>query len=124
MKTFNFIASCKVFNSGNADKNGLMPLVLVPLAGTSPRGLNVISGTSAELQGYEAGKVYAISAIEQDPYIDEDTGRTVRSFQFNSVGEVNTIEAMEYANKTVLKVIIEPENVEVTKKGAPVEADA
>lgn len=123
MKTFNFIASAKVFNSGKADKNGLEPLVLVPLAGTSPRGLNVISGTSAELQGYEAGKVHAISATEQEPYIDEDTGRTVRSFQFNNVGVVNTIEAMEYANKTPLKVIIQPETANVTTDSM-VEANA
>lgn len=117
-----FLASCKVFNSGNVDKNGKTPLILDPISGTSPRGLNVISGTSAELSGFTPGKCYAVKAVESEPYTD-DKGNTTRSFNFNSVGEVSTLEAMNQAMSNKPNYLIQPSNV--TKEVAEeVEAEA
>mgnify|MGYP001072496525 CR=1 FL=1 len=108
----NFVASCKNFNSGNPDKNGKDPILLKPIGGKSPRGINVLSGTSAELQDFIPGKCYAVQATETAPYETED-GRTVRSFNFDNLGELSPIEAMEYSTKDTLKFLIQPENAQV-----------
>ncbi len=107
MEVFNFVASCKKFNNGNVDTNGKEPLLLKPIAGTSPRGLNVISGTSAELQDFKAGKTYVVSATEGEEFEKED-GTMVRSFNFDNVAEVNPLEALRYAKEDALKVVIQP----------------
>ncbi len=106
MEVFNFVASCKKFNNGNVDTNGKEPLLLKPIAGTSPRGLNVISGTSAELQDFKPGKTYVVSATEGDMYEKED-GTSIRSFNFDNVAEVNPLEALRYAKEDALKVVIQ-----------------
>lgn len=110
MNTFNFVASCKLFNSGKTDKKGKMPILLKPIAGQSPRGLNVLSGTSAELQGYKPGKTYVVSATEVEPYEKED-GSIIRSFNFDNVGEISPLEALRYAKDDALQVIIQPSTV-------------
>lgn len=108
-----FVASCKSFNNGNVDKNGKEPMVLKPISGTSPRGLNVISGTSAELQGFEKGKMYIVDATEGELYTRED-GTTVRSFNFDAIAEVNPFEALAHAKSEPVKLLIQPETEEVT----------
>ena len=109
-KTFNFIASVKNWNNGVADKNGKMPILLKPFAGTSPRGLNVISGTSAELQGFKVGTTCVVSATEGEPYDDGD-GNITRSFNFDNIAEVSPIEALAHAKSDPLQVVIAPEAV-------------
>jgi hypothetical protein len=103
--SYNFVASCKMFNQGEPDEQGKMPMVLVPTAGTSPRGINVISGTSAELQGFEAGKCYAVVANEREVYV-KDSGEKVRSFDFNAIGQMTAMEAMLAGAQLPLKVLI------------------
>jgi hypothetical protein len=49
-----------LFNQGSSDKNGKMPVILVPFAGSIPNR-NVLSGTVAENSGFEVGKTYLVS---------------------------------------------------------------
>ena len=111
-----FLASCKSFNNGELDKNGKAPLILDPIAGVSPRGLNVISGTSAELSGFVAGKCYGVKAVEQEEYVNPETGKTTRSFNFSAVGEVGVMEAMVQANTNKPTFLIQPETAEEKAK--------
>ena len=105
MKTYIFVASVKKWNGGSPDKNGNDPILLKPFAGTSPRGLNIISGTSAELQGFTVGKTCVVSATEGEPYTKAD-GSVVRSFNFDNIADVNPMEAIAHAKSDPLKVVI------------------
>jgi hypothetical protein len=102
MKTYTFMASAKEFNNAEPDTRGLMPVVLIPLTGHAPRPLNVISGTSALLQGIEVGDCYAIRATEieptdegYEPVISKKTGEEIRQFNFQSLAKVDTFKAVE-----------------------------
>lgn len=99
-----------MWNNGTPDKNGNDPMVLIPLGGLSPRGLNVISGTSAELQGFVAGKCYIVNAIERP---DEGFGR---QFNFSSIAEVNPFEALDYAKTEPVKVVIQKADATVVEE--------
>lgn len=127
-QTVFFLASCKAFNGGIADSQGKMPVVLNPIAGESPRGLNIISGTSAELQGFEPGKCYGVKAIEQELYTHpeghERAGQQVRSFNFDSVGEIGVMEAMREAKSNKPTYLIQPEGAVVPAEQASEEIEA
>jgi len=112
MKTYIFVASVKKWNNGSPDKKGMEPILLKPFAGTSPRGLNIISGTSAELQGFTVGKTCVVSATEGEPYTKAD-GSVVRSFNFDNIADVNPIEAIAHAKSDPLKVVIATATEEV-----------
>lgn len=88
---FTFLAICSTFNGENAkvDKNGKMPVALQPIAGTSPRGLNILSGSVAENTGFEAGKTYLILASERPA--DERHGR---QFNYAKLGEASLMETI------------------------------
>lgn len=102
-----FMASCKAFNGGIADRNSLMPVILDPISGKSPRGLNVISGTSAEMNGFEVGKCYGVKAVETEVYVDKD-GKSVRSFNFSVIGELSVQDAMKEAMNSSPTFLIQP----------------
>lgn len=118
---FTFVAICSPFNGKGvtADKNGKLPVVLQPISGTSPRGLNVLSGTVAENSGFEPGKTYGVIATERPA--DEEYGR---QFSFTKVGEVSAIEAMSQPLGAV-KLLIAPNNgVEVEANAPAIAAEA
>lgn len=129
MKTFSFMASAKTFNNGKVDKNGLPPVALLPLTGTSPRGINVIAGTSAELYGIEVGNCYAMRARELsagDKGYSEDYSDQ-RQFQFEMLAPVDTFKAVEAGIKKPAKVLISNgESVEepITSAGEEVTEEA
>ena len=112
---FTFIAVAKVFNGGEVDKNGKSPIVLQPLSGTSPRGLNVLSGTVAESQGFIPNKTYGVIATEREQYEGK------RQFNFSLVGEVSTLDALSMATTSPVKLLIQPE---VEEQAPPVGAEA
>jgi hypothetical protein len=54
------LVQVSLFNQGSSDKNGKMPVILVPFAGKIPNR-NVLSGTVAENSQFEVGKTYLVS---------------------------------------------------------------
>lgn len=106
MRTTVFVATVQAWNGkgAKADKKGNMPLVLIPFGGTTPRGLNVINGTSAQLQGFQINKCYIVTATER-PYEEEHGVQ----FNFASIAEVNPFDALTYSGNNPVKVLIEAE---------------
>lgn len=90
-----FTASAKLFTNGNEDINGHLPMILSPITGVSPRGVNVISGTSAELYEIEKGKSYVVKATELEPEdkgwqegASDKDGNLIRQFNYEKVAEI------------------------------------
>lgn len=107
-----FVGVAKPFGGLKAkkDKNGNMPMVLDPYCGTSPRTLNVVSGTVFKNQGFVEGKKYEIKAIHmgQAPStVNPD--KIVESFNFSNMGEVTSSEAREWRKDEGLDYLIAPE---------------
>ena len=92
-----FIATAKKFNrlGHQFDKHGLQNIVLVPLAGISPRNLNVIAGTVAEKEGFNANTTYVVRGLEQEPYTNPETGVTTRSFNYTMIAEIGAMDAFK-----------------------------
>jgi len=102
-----FVGRVSLFQNGNPDKNGNMPVIIVPVAGKCPNR-NVISGTVAANMGLDLDKTYLFSVREVDP--DEEYGRR---FVFTPVSELSGSEVLEASFKlgpgTLLNVS-EPES--------------
>jgi len=86
-----FACSAKLMNHREElmDINDLYPVILSPITGTSPRGINVISGTSADLYEIEPGKSYFMKATELEegdkswvPDASDKEGNLIRQFQY------------------------------------------
>lgn len=93
-----FIATCKNWNGEKThDSNKNRNVALLPFAGSAPRGVNVIAGTVAISEGFEAGKCYAVKATETEPYTNPDTGKTSKSFNFDMIAELPALEAYKEA---------------------------
>lgn len=110
-----FVGVAKPFSGLNArkDKNGNMPMVLDPYCGTSPRTLNVISGTVGKGQAFVEGKKYEIKAVHmgQAPStVNPD--KIVESFNFSNMGEISSSEAREWRKEEGLEYLIAPEQDE------------
>lgn len=86
------IVSVNTFSKGNADKNGLLPVILNVVAGKSPNR-TVLSGTVAEMNGFETGKTYLASVREVEA---NDYGR---QFVWAKLKEVSAVEIVEAASK-------------------------
>lgn len=86
------IVSVNTFSKGNADKNGLLPVILNVVAGKSPNR-TVLSGTVAEMNGFETGKTYLASVKEVEA---NDYGR---QFVWAKLKEVSAVEIVEAASK-------------------------
>ena len=87
------IVSVNTFSKGNADKNGLLPVILNVVAGKSPNR-TVLSGTVAEMNGFETGKTYLASVREVEA--DDEYGR---QFVWAKLKEVSAVEIVEAASK-------------------------
>lgn len=72
------------------DKNGLLPMVFVPLAGKLPNKSMFISGTIADREGMLPNKMYLIQVTEKP------SNQYGRQFQVNNLGEVS---ALDFATK-------------------------
>lgn len=73
-----------LFGQGTSDKNGKMPIILIPFAGRIPNR-NVLSGTVAENSGFEVGKTYLVSYRR----LEDDATYGVR-YQFTNFGVVES----------------------------------
>ena len=86
------IVSVNTFSKGNADKNGLLPVILNVVAGKSPNR-TVLSGTVAEMNGFETGKTYLASVREVE------ANEYGRQFVWAKLKEVLAVEIVEAASK-------------------------
>ena len=101
-------AAVNSFAKGNADINGLMPVILIPVAGKMPNR-NVLSGTVASNMGIEVGKTYLFQVRETEP--DPEFGRR---FVFTKLHEMSAMDIVETTAKLGQGVIfsVEPETSE------------
>lgn len=81
------------YTYGTKNVNGVMPLIMTPLAGRLPNR-NVIDGTVAEVIGIEAGKTYVVKTIE-----GKETKEWGRTFTFKVIKEIDAIDAVDYELK-------------------------
>lgn len=94
-----FLAKVEVLKSERAseDKNGLMPVILVGIAGEIP-SRTVISGTVAQRMGIYEGDVYLFQADE----LDEDI-MYGRQFTFMAISKplsaIETLQASDFVGK-------------------------
>lgn len=111
MKTYQFIGVVKKFAMGTEDSNGLLPLAIIPLTGVSPRALNVVSGSSAEIMDIVPGKAYGFTATETEPTdegyepVENKQGDIVRQFNFQSLVEIDAVRAMELSLGSSPKIV-------------------
>ena len=90
-----FVAKVEMLKSEKAtsDKNGLMPVILIGIAGEIP-SRTVISGTYASNMNLEAGNVYLFQAEE----LEEDV-MYGRQFIFRTISkELSAIETLQASN--------------------------
>lgn len=91
-----FVAKVDLLKSKHAteDKNGLMPVILLGIAGEMP-SKNVISGTLSENMNLTIGDVYLFNAKEQDP--DPVYGRNFTFMKLSSsLGAIELLQASDF----------------------------
>ncbi|UWX60028.1 hypothetical protein N0B40_16675 [Chryseobacterium oranimense] len=100
-----FVAKVELLKSERAseDKNGLMPVILIGIAGEIP-SKTVISGTVAQRMGIYEGSIYLFQAneIEADPLYG-------RQFNFMAISKelsaIETLQASDFVGKLrIIKV--------------------
>ncbi|WBV51185.1 hypothetical protein [Chryseobacterium gambrini] len=100
-----FVAKVEMLKSEKAseDKNGLMPVILIGIAGEIP-SKTVISGTVAQRMGIYEGSIYLFQAneIESDPLYG-------RQFNFMAISKelsaIETLQASDFVGKLrIIKV--------------------
>ena len=98
-----FLAKVEMLKSEKAseDKNGLLPVILLGIAGEIP-SRSVISGTFAVNMGIEPGNVYLFQATEQEE--DVIYGRKFSFMPISqSLSAVEVLQAKQYLGK--LKIV-------------------
>lgn len=98
-----FVAKVDLLKSKHAteDKNGLMPVILLGIAGEMP-GKNVLSGTIAENMDLSIGGVYLFNAKEQD--YDLQYGRNFTFMKLsNALGPIELLQASDFVGN--LKIV-------------------
>ena len=73
------------------DKNGLLPMVFTPLAGSIPNKSMFVSGTVAQNEGMLPNKMYLIQVVEGNK-----SDLYGRQFRVSNLGEVS---ALDFATK-------------------------
>jgi hypothetical protein len=109
------VAAVNTFNKGNADVNGLMPVILVPVAGQLPNR-NVLSGTVAANMGIEPGKTYLFQVREGEA--DPEYGRR---FVFTKLQEMSALEILDASAKLGLGKIFSVDEPETPEGEEPTE---
>ena len=111
MKTTRFIACVKEANNIKANKRNVRPVILDPVWGTTPRGINVLDGTVAKNNGIECNKAYMFKAIELEP---NDKGFnfniTNRQFNFSKLIEVSGKDLLEYMAMDDMEILVDSDN--------------
>ncbi|MCW3160817.1 hypothetical protein [Chryseobacterium oryctis] len=107
-----FVAKVEMLKSekANEDKNGLMPVILIGIAGEIP-SKTVISGTVAQRMGIYEGSIYLFQAneIEVDPLYG-------RQFNFMAISKelsaIETLQASDFVGKLRIVKVDSPEDFE------------
>ncbi|PWN58602.1 hypothetical protein [Chryseobacterium viscerum] len=107
-----FVAKVELLKSERAseDKNGLMPVILIGIAGEIP-SKTVISGTVAQRMGIYEGSIYLFQAneIESDPLYG-------RQFNFMAISKelsaIETLQASDFVGKLRIVKVDSPEDFE------------
>lgn len=115
MKKFfsGFVAKVEMLKSEKAtpDKNGLMPVILIGIAGEIP-SRTVISGTYASNMNLESGSVYLFQAEEQ-----EEDVMYGRQFNFRTISkELSAVETLQASNYVGKLRIIDMESNDFTEE--------
>lgn len=101
--------SAKKGEERTPDTNGKLPVVIEPIGGTSPRGVNVMSGTVAEGQNLVEGKNYIFKAVHTGKVESTvNPGKMIEGFNLSSLGEVTPMEAIDWYEKKDLHFLIDP----------------
>ena len=98
-----FVAKVDLLKSKHAteDKNGLLPVILLGIAGEMP-SKNVISGTVADNMDLDIGGVYLFNAKEQDP--DPMYGRNFTFMKLSfPLGAIELLQASDFVGN--LKIV-------------------
>ncbi len=83
MKTSLCIVTAQVFTNGEPDKNGLAPVILVPIAGKCPIK-RVLAGTVAQNSNFELNNTYLVKWVESGN--DPEYGA---EYSFTNVGNLS-----------------------------------
>ena len=103
------IVICSTVTNGRPDKNGLDPMMLTPLAGKAPNR-NVISGTTAQMLGFQLGKRYFVT------FNETEANEYGRQFRITNGGEVSVIDAVQSVKELGQPVLVNVlEEVPATK---------
>jgi len=105
------ITKPEIFVKGSPDKNGLMPVILLPLAGKIPAKM-VIAGTIAKNAGFQTGRIYLAQWVAGE--MDEQYGR---AYTFKLLSEINDpLQLMELLQRLgPVEILREKEEVKVTE---------
>ncbi|MDP9958101.1 hypothetical protein J2X97_003775 [Epilithonimonas hungarica] len=108
-----FLAKVEMLKSEKAtsDKNGLMPIILIGVAGEIP-SRTVISGTYASNMNLEVGNVYLFQGeeLEEDPMFG-------RQFSFRTISkELSAIETLQASNYVGKLRIIDVDSSDFTEE--------
>ena len=98
-----FVAKVDLLKSKHAteDKNGLMPVILLGIAGEMP-SKSVLNGTVAENMDLSIGGVYLFNAKEQDS--DPEYGRSFTFMRLSyALGAIELLQASDFVG--ALKIV-------------------
>jgi len=104
------VVKTEVFGKGSPDKNGLMPVILVPVAGKIPAKF-VLSGTVAKSNGFQVGKTYLTQWVAGK--VDEQYGQT---YNYKCLAEIDDpIQIIELMHRLGDAEVLKEKEVEVTE---------
>lgn len=103
------------------DINDKPPMVVEAIGGTSPRPINLISGTVAEGQDLKAGHHYIFKAVHTglvESTVNE--GEMIDGFNLSAIGEIDVERAIDWYERKGLHFEVDPEmeNERVSNMGA------
>lgn len=108
-----FVAKVDLLKSkhANEDKNGLMPVILLGIAGEMP-SKNVLSGTIAENMDLSIGGVYLFNAKEQD--YDPEYGRNFTFMRLSyALGAIELLQASDFVGNLKIVDVDSTESVSI-----------
>ncbi len=104
------IVKAEMFVKGNPDKNGLKPVILVPLAGKIPAKF-VLSGTVAKNNGFQTGKTYLTQWVAGE--VDEQYGQT---YNYKCLAEIgDPIQLVDLMHRLGDAEVLKTKEVAVTE---------
>lgn len=87
----NVIVKANELTMGNEDINGMKPVIMTPVYGTIPNRAMTISGTIAQNEGIEVGKVYLINVRQTE------TNEYGFQYRHGNLGEITALDLAKSA---------------------------